>query len=256
MDVAAVQLPAKNAPNENLDRAVSRIRDAADAGAELVVLPELWPVGYFAFDGYDDATESVPGETTDRLGVLADDLSIYLHGGSVLEREGDGLYNTSPFFGPDGDLLATYRKMHLFGYESEEARRLTPGSDACAVETEFGTVGLTTCYDLRFPALYRSLVDKGVEMLLVTSAWPLERLDHWHLFARTRAIESQSILVAANLAGSIEGVDLAGESVVIDSWGVERANAGRAPGTARAEIDLDAVRDARATFPVLEDRQL
>ncbi|SDX67411.1 carbon-nitrogen family hydrolase [Halobellus clavatus] len=256
MDVAAVQLPAENAPKENLDRAVSRIRDAADAGAALVVLPELWPVGYFAFDAYGDAAEPVPGPTTDRLSALADDLSIHLHGGSILERDGDERYNTSLFFGPDGDLLATYRKMHLFGYESEEARRLTAGTDPCVVETELGTVGLTTCYDLRFPALYRSLVDDGVEVLLVTSAWPLERLDHWHLFARTRSVENQSILVAANLAGSVGGVDLAGESVVIDPWGVERANAGRNPGTARAEVDLGEVRDARATFPVLEDRQL
>jgi len=256
MHVAAVQLPARNDPEGNSARAEARVREAAAQGAELVVLPELWPVGYFAFDAYDDAAEPVPGPTTDRLADLAAELSIHLHGGSVVEREGEDLYNTSVLFGPDGDLLGTYRKMHLFGYESEEARRLTPGDEPCAVETDLGTLGLTTCYDLRFPALYRSLVDSGVEGFLVTSAWPSERRDHWHLFARTRAVENQSLLVAANLAGAIREVDLAGESVVVDPWGVERANAGRGPGAAHATVDPEAVRDVRESFPALDDRRL
>ncbi|WP_435186001.1 carbon-nitrogen family hydrolase [Halobellus sp. EA9] len=256
MHVAAVQLPARNDPEGNRARATARIRDAAERGGDLVVLPEMWPVGYFAFDAYDDAAESVPGPTTERLADLADECSIHLHGGSIVEREGDDLYNTSVLFGPDGDLLATYRKMHLFGYESEEARRLTPGETPCAVDTDLGTLGLTTCYDLRFPALYRSLVDEGVEILLVTSAWPSERRDHWHLFARTRAVENQSLLVAANLAGSVRDVDLAGESVVVDPWGVERANAGREPGAANATIDRDEIQEVRESFPALDDRRL
>ena len=256
MNVAAVQLPAENAPEENRDRAVERVRDAAERGADLVVLPEMWPVGYFAFDAYDDAAEPVPGPTTDRLAALADTLSIHLHGGSLVERDGDDLFNTSVLFGPDGELLGTYRKIHLFGYHSEEATRLTPGDEICAVETDLGTLGLTTCYDLRFPTLYRELVDAGVEILLVTSAWPRERLDHWHLFTRTRAVENQSLLVAANLTGSIDSVDLGGESVVVDPWGIERANAGTDARTVLAEVALDEVRETRESFPALADRQL
>ncbi|WP_049985316.1 carbon-nitrogen family hydrolase [Halobellus rufus] len=256
MRVAAVQLPARNDPEGNRERVESRVRAAAADGAELLVLPELWPVGYFAFDAYRDAAEPVPGPTTDWLSGLAADLSIHLHGGSLVERDGENLYNTSLLFGPDGDLLATYRKVHLFGYDSEESNLLSPGTEPCAVETDLGTVGLTTCYDLRFPTLYRSLVDSGVETLLVTSAWPRERLDHWHLFARTRAVENQSILVAANLTGAVEGVELGGESLVVDPWGVERANAGRGPGVAHADVGLDEVRDTRESFPALADRRL
>jgi predicted amidohydrolase len=256
MQVATIQLAAENDPGANRDRAVSRIRAAADAGADLVVLPELWPVGYFAFDAYADAAEPVPGPTTEQLGAVADKHSITLHGGSILERDGENLYNTSLLFGPEGELLARYRKMHLFGYDSEEATRLTAGSEVCTVETDLTTVGLTTCYDLRFPSLYRSLVDAGVELILVTSAWPRERLDHWHLFTRTRAVENQAFLVAANLTGSIRGVDLAGESVVVDPWGVERANAGTGVRTAHAQIDIEEVRETRESFPALADRQL
>ncbi|WP_336021576.1 carbon-nitrogen family hydrolase [Halobellus salinisoli] len=265
MRVAAVQLPARNDPEGNRDRAESRIHAAAADGADLVVLPELWPVGYFAFDAYRDAAESVPGPTADWLSELADDLSIHLHGGSLVERvgsepggdeTGEELYNTSLLFGPGGDLLATYRKIHLFGYDSEESNLLTPGTDPSVVETDLGTVGLTTCYDLRFPTLYRRLVNAGVEILLVTSAWPRERIDHWHLFTRTRAVENQTILVAANLTGSIDGVDLGGESVVVDPWGVERANAGTDARTAYAEVDREEVRETRESFPALADRRL
>ncbi|QCC48738.1 carbon-nitrogen family hydrolase [Halobellus limi] len=262
MNVAVVQLPAGADPEANGERAESRIRAAAADGADLVVLPEMWPVGYFAFDAYREAAESVPGPTTDRLAALADELSVHLHGGSLVERDEDGggnegdLYNTSVLFGPDGTLLDTYRKIHLFGYDSEESDLLTPGERPCAVETELGTIGLTTCYDLRFPELYRSLVDSGVEMLLVTSAWPRERIDHWHLFARTRAVENQAFLLAANLTGSIRGVELGGESVVVDPWGIERANAGTEAGSAHANVGLDEVRETRESFPALADRRL
>lgn len=256
MRIATVQLPARNDPEGNRTRAESRIRAAAADGAELVVLPELWPVGYFAFDAYADAAESVPGPTTEWLSDLAADCSIHLHGGSIVERDGEDIYNTSLLFGPDGALLDTYRKIHLFGYDSAESEVLSSGTQPCAVETELGTVGLTTCYDLRFPTLYRSLVDAGVEILLVTSAWPRERLDHWHLFTRTRAVENQAILVAANLTGSIRDVELGGESVVVDPWGVERTNAGRDATTAHTTIDLDEVRDTRESFPALADRRL
>ncbi|MFD1599140.1 carbon-nitrogen family hydrolase [Halobellus rarus] len=260
MNVAVVQLPAEADPEANRERAESRIRAAAADGADLVALPEMWPVGYFAFDAYRDAAESVPSPTTDLLAALADELSIHLHGGSLVERDGDGddaaFYNTSVLFGPDGALLDTYRKIHLFGYESKESKLLTPGSQVCAVETDLGTLGLTTCYDLRFPELYRSLVDHGVEILLVTSAWPRERIDHWHLFTRTRAVENQAIVVAANLTGSVRGVELGGESVVVDPWGIERANAGTEARTAHANVDLDEVRETRESFPALADRRL
>ncbi|SFR69840.1 carbon-nitrogen family hydrolase [Halogeometricum limi] len=255
MNVAAVQIPAAESVEANVERAVSRVRAAAEKGAELVVLPEMWNVGYFAFDAYEAAAEPVDGPTATRLSELAAELGIHLHGGSIVERDGGDLYNTSLLFDPAGDRIATYRKVHLFGYESEESAILTPGEDVVAADTELGTVGLTTCYDLRFPELYRQLVDEGVEMLLVTSAWPNARADHWHLFTRTRAVESQVFLVAANLTGTNRGVSLAGQSVVVDPWGTQRANAGNGPHTAHAEVDIETVSEVRSEFPALHDRR-
>ena len=262
MRVAAVQFEAGPDVDENVERMVGRVREAADRGADLVVLPEIWNVGYFAFEAYEAGAEPVEGPSMSRLRDLADELGIYLHTGSIVERDEavdggeNGLCNTSGLVGPTGALIDTYRKVHLFGYGSEEQAILTPGERIVTVETDLGTVGLSTCYDLRFPELYRAMVEEGVEVFLVASAWPNARLEHWQLLTRTRAIESQAFLVAANLAGTNEGVELAGQSVIVDPWGVPVANAGRGERTAMAEVDLDDVRAAREEFPSLADRRI
>jgi predicted amidohydrolase len=191
-----------------------------------------------------------------RLRELADELDIHLHTGSIVERDGDDLYNTSGLLDPNGELLDTYRKIHLFGYESEESRLLTPGERIVAVDTALGTVALTTCYDLRFPELYRALADAGVELLLITSAWPNPRVEHWLLLNRVRALENQVFLAAANLCGTNNGVALAGQSLVVDPWGVVIANAGTGVRTATADVELDAVEATREEFPAFADRQL
>jgi predicted amidohydrolase len=255
MHVATVQFEPSDDVEANRDRAESLVRKAASRGADLVVLPEIWNVGYFAFDDYAAKAEPIDGPTLTRMSGLASDLGIHLHAGSVVEERGGDLYNTSALFGPDGDRLGTYEKVHLFGYESAEATLLTPGERVVSVDTDLGTVGLSTCYDLRFPELYRALVEGGVDLLLVASAWPHERLEHWDLLTRTRAMETQTILAAANLRGTNEGVDLAGRSRVVDPWGVVRADAGGGEGVAAAEIDPATVQETREEFPVLEDRR-
>lgn len=255
VQVAAIQFEPADDAETNVDRMVGRITDAAATGADLVVLPEIWNLGYFAFDRYDAGAEAVDGPTLSRLAGLAADLDVHLHAGSVVERDGDRLHNTSVLFGPSGDPLATYRKVHLFGYDSEEPERLTPGEAAVAVETDLGTVGLATCYDLRFPGQFRAMVDRGAELFLVASAWPRARADHWRLLTRTRALENQAYLVAANLAGRHAGVALGGRSVVVDPWGVPVADAGRGEGTARADVDREAVAAAREAFTSLADRR-
>ena len=255
MRVAVVQFEPGPEPEGNVDRMVERIRDAAVEGAEFVVLPEVWNLGYFAFDAYEDGAEPLDGPTLSRLADLAAELGIYLHTGSVVERRGEDLHNASALLSPAGERLGVYRKLHLFGYESEESRLLTPGDRVTAIDTGVGTVGLTTCYDLRFPALYRELVEAGVELLLVASAWPQARVDHWQLLTRTRAVECQAFLAAANLAGTNAGTDLAGRSAVVDPWGVVRADAGGGERTAVADVDLDEVRGIREEFPVLDDRR-
>ena len=256
MHVGTVQFEAGPDVDENVERAEARIREAAGDGADLVVLPEIWNVGYFDFEGYDAGAEPIDGPTMTRLRDLAAELGIHLHTGSVVERDGDDLYNTCGLVDPDGELLDTYRKVHLFGYESRESQLLTPGERVVAIDTDIGTFGLTTCYDLRFPELYRALADRGVDMLLITSAWPNARLEHWLLLNRVRALENQVFLAAANLAGTNNGVELAGQSLVVDPWGVPIANAGTGERTAIADVDLARVGGVREDFPAFADRQL
>lgn len=256
MKLALVQFEPEAEKDANVDKATRYGGKAAQEGADLILLPEIWNVGYFAFDEYADGAEPLDGPTMSVMADLADEHDVYLHAGSVVERDGDDLYNTSILLGPDGTVIDTYRKMHLFGYESEESQLLTPGERIVAAETEFGTVGMTTCYDLRFPELYRALRDEGADLFLITSAWPQARLDHWRLLNRTRAVEEQVFLAAANLTGQNGGVELGGNSLVVDPWGVPRANAGQDEGMTIVKIDLEAVERVRSEFPALADRRI
>lgn len=256
MQIAVVQFEPGADVTGNLDRADNRIRNVVRRGADLVVLPEIWNVGYFAFEQYRSKAEPIDGPTITHLRELAVELQIYLHTGSIVERDGERLYNTSALIGPEGNVLDTYRKLHLFGYESEERRLLTPGDRIVAVDTALGTVGMVTCYDLRFPELFRALLESGVELLLVTSAWPAARLEHWQLLTRTRALENQVVLAAANLVGENAGVELAGRSCVVDPTGVPLADAGATPGSALVDVDPSVVDDARGAFPVVEERRI
>lgn len=230
---------------------------ARERDADLVVLPEIWTTGYFAFDRYADGAEPLDGSSARMLSKAARSAGVYLHGGSIVERAAGGrLHNTSLLFGPDGELVHAERKFHVFGYRSREAELLAGGEHPHAYRAPFGGVGMTTCYDLRFPELYRLLVEDGAEMLIVPAAWPAERLAHWRLLIRTRALENQCYLLACNTAGIQAGVALAGHSAVIDPWGTAVAEAGITETVLRATIDLAEVHRVRREFPVLEDRRL
>ena len=230
---------------------------AACGDADLVLLPELWATGYFAFDDYAATAEPLDGPTCTALSAAARAAGVHLHGGSIVERDAAGqLHNTSLLFGPDGRLLQTYRKVHLFGYGSREVSLLTPGTAVGACPTALGTLALSTCYDLRFPELYRLQVDDGAELFLVAAAWPRARAAHWQLLLRARALENQSFLVACGAAGRQGDVVLSGRSAVVDPWGEVLAEAGDSAQTLTVELDLGDVARARKDFPALADRRL
>lgn len=229
----------------------------ACAGADLVVLPELWPQGGFIYQRWAEEAEPVDGPTVAALGEVARELGAHVHGGSIIERDDAGrLYNTSVLLGPDGSLLATYRKIHLFGFAEGEPALLTAGGAVVVVETPLGPLGLATCYDLRFPELFRGLVDAGAELVLLPAAWPAARVGHWSLLARARAVEDQLVVVAVNTAGVQAGKTMGGCSVVVDAQGVVLAEAGTGAETLSVEVDLAEVRAWRERFPVLADRRL
>ncbi|MCK9909665.1 carbon-nitrogen family hydrolase, partial [Microbacteriaceae bacterium K1510] len=207
---------------------------------------------YFSFDRYLEEAERIDGPFVQRFSAKAKQLKTHLFAGSFVERDGDRYYNTSLLFDPEGKLIGTYRKVHLFRYGSAEGQLLTAGEQATVVETSFGKVGLSTCYDLRFPELFRKQVDQGAEMLLVTSAWPHQRLSHWNLFNRARALENQCFLISCNCVGTTRNVLMGGHSQVVDPWGVVVASGGEHETVVKAEIDLDQIGHIRDVFPQLK----
>ena len=233
------------------DRVAALVRD--QRGADLVVLPELWPNGGFAYDGWEATAQPLDGSVVTALRAAAAHLNATVHMGSLVERDGTGrLFNTSVLIGPGGEVLATYRKIHLFGFGEGEPKLMTPGSDVVVQDG----LGMATCYDLRFPEMFRGLLDAGAEIDLVPAAWPAKRVHHWRLLAQARAVENQSYVVACNTAGTHADVPMGGGSLVVDPWGEVVAEAGIDEEVLVVDVDLDLVRSTRASFPVLQDRRL
>ncbi|MFI9580704.1 carbon-nitrogen family hydrolase [Streptomyces sp. NPDC052236] len=252
-------------PDESVDsrrqRAAALVR--AQRGADLVVLPELWPVGAFAYESFAEEAESPTGRTYEVMAKAASDAGVWLHAGSIVERDADStLYNTSLVLSPTGDLVATYRKIHRFGFDKGEAVMMGAGDRLVTVplpgtgESPGLTLGLATCYDLRFPELFRGLVDAGAQLFVISAGWPARRGEHWTLLARARAVENQAYVLACGTSGTHAGVEQAGHSIVVDPWGEVIAEAGPDEEVLSVELDPAKVPAVREQFPVLKDRLL
>jgi predicted amidohydrolase len=236
---------------ERTERVVGLVR--AQAGADLVVLPELWPNGGFAYDTWEAGAETLGGPVVTALREAAREVAATVHMGSLVERDDAGrLFNTSVLIGPDGAVLASYRKIHLFGFGAGEPKLMTAGDQPVV----HGNLGLATCYDLRFPELFRALLDRGAEVVLLPAAWPAKRVGHWQLLARARAVENQAYVVACNTAGAHADVPMGARSAVVDPWGEVVAEAGEGEQVLTVELDLGFLRSTRSSFPVLADRRL
>ncbi len=268
LSVAAVQLNSQADVPENLERARSLVRLAASRGAELVVLPEN-----FAFFGADTDKRSLAEGLADNassivhaLADMARESSVFLVGGGFPERSPDAQrpHNTLLVVGPDGSQLAAYRKMHLFDVELgqagsySESAATTPGSSAVVVDVAGFRLGLSICYDLRFPELYRSLSEQGAEVLLVPAAFTLHTgKDHWQVLLRSRAIEAQAFVVAAAQHGAHPGGrQTYGHSMVVDPWGTVIAQASDGTGLALALLERSQLESIRRALPSLEHRRL
>ncbi|MEU9625564.1 MULTISPECIES: carbon-nitrogen family hydrolase [Streptomyces] len=236
-------------------RVAAMVRE--QAGSDLVVLPELWTTGAFAYEAFGREAEPLEGPTYEAMAKAASDAGVWLHAGSVPERDPDGpLYNTSLVFSPSGDLAAAYRKIHRFGFDKGEAVLMGAGAELVTVRLPETTLGLSTCYDLRFPELFRGLVDAGAETLVVSAGWPERRRSHWTLLAQARAVENQAFVVACGTAGTHAGVPQAGHSIVVDPWGEVLARAGADEEVLTVEFDPGKVATTREQFPALKDRML
>ena len=261
---AAVQMTASSSKAENLAKAETFVRLAAERKAALVVLPEV-----FSWRGRHrkepEQVESIPGPTTHRLQELATRHAIHLLAGSFLEKSGESrAYNTSLLFSPDGDIVACYRKIHLFDVDIpgqvsiKESDSMKPGEDVVTVTTQLGTVGLSICYDLRFPELYRGLTQQGAQVVFVPSAFTFPTgAAHWEALLRARAIENQVYIVAPNQIGkNVYGFADYGNSMIIDPWGKILARAPDKECVITAEIDLDYLEKVRRELPCLAHRRL
>ncbi|MCB5163414.1 carbon-nitrogen family hydrolase [Streptomyces bambusae] len=236
-------------------RAADLVRAQGDA--ELVLLPELWPVGAFDYEEFGAAAEPVEGPTYAVMAEAAREAGVWLHAGSIVERDADGtLYNTTLVFAPDGALAASYRKIHRFGFDRGEAVMMGRGDELRTVSVPSFVLGLSTCYDLRFPELYRGLVDRGATALVVSAGWPERRRGHWTLLARARAVENQAYVLAVGGAGTHAGVEMAGHSLVVDPWGEVLGEAGPSEQVLTVDLDPGLVARTRADFPALKDRLL
>ncbi len=261
---AAVQMTASSSKEENLAKAETFVRLAAERGASVIVLPEV-----FAWRGpraeEPPQVESIPGPTSERLGALAHRYDIHLLAGSFLEKSNEArAFNTSLLFSPAGDILAHYRKIHLFDVDIpgqvrvKESDTKKPGDDVVTSETALGVFGLSVCYDLRFPELYRQLAAKGAEVLFVPSAFTFPTgAAHWETLLRARAIENQAYVIAPNQIGkNAHGFADYGNSMIIDPWGKVLARAADKECFITAEIDRDYLEKVRRELPCLVHRRL
>ncbi|MBX3415542.1 MAG: carbon-nitrogen hydrolase family protein [Pirellulales bacterium] len=262
---AAVQLNSREDKAANVAAAQHWIEAAAAAGARLIALPEMFTC-YGRREAMLAAAEPIPGPTSELLAALAERLRITLIGGSLPEAASQPgkVFNTSLVFGPEGTLLARYRKIHLFDVDLPgrvtvcESNWSLPGDSIATCPTPCGTLGQAICYDLRFPELFRELSARQVELIVVPSAFTRATgRDHWELLIRARAVENQAFLIAPNQVGHhAPGLESYGHSLIVDPWGTPLAVAADEPGLAVAEIDRARLAEIRRNLPALAHRRL
>ena len=266
MQIALCQTNCGEDVAANEDQVFGLLEQAAAGGADLAALPEVWPRQGSA-PQVREAAESLDGPRVARLAEVARRHRMWVHGGSVIELDGERVFNTSVLFDREGELVATYRKIHLFDADppgavpSRESLLYAAGQDVVTVETEFGRLGLSICYDVRFPELYRSLAVQGATILFVPAAFRYETgVDHWEVLLRARAIEDQAFVVAAAQWGTWgpEGKERRnfGHSLVADPWGRLVAVAPDGVGVTFADLDLGEITRVREVLPALRHRRL
>ena len=264
---AVVQLNCTSDESANWESARSLIERAAGYGAKLVATPEN--TNYLGpHEEKVRRAEPLEGPTVTRFADLARGLGIWLLLGSYNEKsdEPNRCYNTSVLFSPEGTIVATYRKMHLFdvdvpgGVRFAESATCKPGEEVVVAGTELGQLGLSICYDLRFAELYRKMTDQGAQILTVPAAFTLATgKDHWEPLMRARAIENQCYVLAPAQHGEHDDAGLKasyGHAMIVDPWGLVVARASDGPGIALAEIDLERAARIRRAIPVAQHRRV
>lgn len=259
LKISVVQMAVATAdPEANLAKGETWIAEAARQGSNLVCFPEMWTTG-FDWD-WNSAHLDEQGAVVERVAALAKRYGIWVNGSMLVPNDAGRAANTSILFDGQGIRVAVYRKVHLFSYMHED-RHMAPGEALTVAQTPWGPVGLSVCYDIRFPEIYRSLALKGARVVLSPTAFPFPRLEHWKILVRARAIENQMFMVGPNQVGR-EGseedgrVTYFGHSVVVDPWGEPLVEGGGDQELLlTATLDLDQVDATRLKMRVFQDRR-
>ncbi|MFZ5646661.1 MAG: carbon-nitrogen hydrolase family protein [Bacillota bacterium] len=260
---AICQMAVTGDKTKNLETARGMIAAAAAGGAGLVALPEMFNCPYVAglFPRY---AESYPGgETFSMLSAAAREEKVYLVGGSVPEREGDRVYNSSFIYGPDGALLGRHRKMHLFdvdlpgGVRVTESSTLGPGNSVTVIETGLCRIGVAICYDIRFPELIRLMALEGADVIVIPAAFNMTTGPaHWDMVYRCRAVDNQVYVLAASPARDTGAPYVAyGHSMIVDPWGDVISRAGEGEQVIIGEISRERIEKIRRELPLLKHRR-
>ncbi len=238
-------------PESRVDRVLENL-DQLSGTTDVVLLPELWNAGAFNLNLCRELAQPIDGPLPTALSNKARQHGIWIHGGSFCERDGDHLYNTSVVFNDSGELIAKYRKVHVFTYAREQDT-MTPGHEYVLVHTPLGLTGLATCYDARFPEMFRAMREAGAQVFLIPSGWPTKRIAQWNAVLPARAVENQAWVIANNQVGQQGAHILGGNSAVIDPLGVVHASAGDTEETFTVEVDPNLVTEWRNEFPAAND---
>lgn len=262
LKVGVIQLNISENKEENMNKALHFIDEAAAKGAEVVLLPEYVD---FMDEGTDmiKKAEPIPGPTSELFSKKAKAHDIYLNCGSIHEAcDAQHAYNTSLLFDPNGDIKGKYRKIHLYDanfedrFSSQESSNIKPGHEIVTVDTEHGKFGMSICYDLRFPELFRSLALEGAQLIFVPAAFPhYTGSMYWEALLRTRAVENQLYIVAAGQFGVSKSNVFYGNSLIIDPWGTVVAKAPEMEGVTIQDIDLSYVEQVRKNIPTFSHRK-
>ncbi|MEA3238501.1 MAG: nitrilase-related carbon-nitrogen hydrolase [Candidatus Bipolaricaulota bacterium] len=250
LEVALLQLGVIEETDATVLQRVEELLTGYASKADLVVLPELWRWGHLDFSHHKEQAETLAGESAVFLGRQARELSAYVIGGSIIEREGDRYFNTSLLFDRRGKIIGRYRKSHLLAYRSQERNLLSCGDETPTFATPLARLGVAICYDLRFPELFREMALAGAEVFIVPATWPITRMEAWTALCHARAVENQAYVIACGATGG----GLLGHSMVVDPWGVTVASLGGEEGVLRATLDLDRLHRYREEFTAWRER--
>ena len=259
--LALIQMDSRDDKAANLAAAKELTARAADRGAKLIVLPETMN---FIGRGYSRQAEEIPGgETCEMFRALAREHRVWIETGSIPEKAEDGRpRNTAMLIAPDGRLVCTYSKMHMFdvditnGPSYHESAHNAPGDEIVLADTELGMLGFAVCYDLRFPELFRLMAMHGAQVIIVPTSFTMNTgKDHWEPLMRARAIENGVYMAGPSQIGQKTGMNAYGKSLAVDPWGNVIAKASDRPGITLVDIDLDFIQQVREQVPSLARRR-